>query len=114
MDIVTADFDNTLFKRNYGLLSGTIKYLEELNYPVYIVTYRADDQQDFIASQLASTKLNIIGYAFAGSRNKDPFTKLVLIDRISAHHNIVKAFDDDRAVVVALRQQGIDAEYPYG
>ena len=102
-----SDFDNTLFKRNLGLLVPQVNYLEERGLPVYIVTFRAEDQKDFILSTLAETNINIIGVAFAGSRKKDKEIKFFLIDQISQHYNIVEALDDDADVVVGYRSRGI-------
>ena len=107
MDIIVSDFDNTLFKRNLGLLVPQVKYLEERGLPVYIVTYRAADQKDFILGTLQETSIDIIGVAFAGSRKKDPSIKFYLIDEITKKYHVVEALDDDVDVVVGYRSRGI-------
>lgn len=107
MDVIVSDFDNTLFKRYVGLLKPQVEYLEERGLPVYIITYRADDQVDFILETLRETKLNIIGVACAGSRKKDPISKFVLLDRITKRYHVVEALDDDEDVVLGYRQRGI-------
>lgn len=109
MNIIVSDFDNTLFKRNHGLIHSTVRYLEKKALPVYIVTYRAEDQFDFMNETLAGTKINIIGYAFAGSRKKEPESKLFFIDVLLRDYNIVEALDDDERLVLPLGRRGIKA-----
>lgn len=109
MDIIVSDFDGVLFKRNYGLINPVVEYLEQRGLPVYIVTYRAEDQLDFIAMTLAETNLYIAGYGFAGSRKKDPITKGLVIKEIIKKHNIIEALDDELEVVVHLKSLGINA-----
>jgi hydroxymethylpyrimidine pyrophosphatase-like HAD family hydrolase len=104
VDIVVSDFDNTLFKRYHGLIEENVRRLEQSGYPIYIVTYRAENQQEFIAEQLAGTKLNIIGYGFAGSRNKDPLTKVAIIKDIMRRFNVVAVLDDDESVMLHLNK----------
>ncbi|MGB3945387.1 MAG: hypothetical protein WBK76_00965 [Candidatus Saccharimonadales bacterium] len=109
MGIIISDFDNTLFKRNHGLIQSTVDYLLEQAKPVFIVTYRSEDQQDFIAAQLAGTGIKIIGYGFAGSRKKDPLTKQVIIRNIAKNHHIDEILDDDADLVVRLKNDGFNA-----
>lgn len=109
MDVIVSDFDDTLFKRNYGLVKPVVEYLEEKNLPIYIVTYRALGQLEFIKETLSETKLNIVGYAFAESRKKEAFKKVELINNIRFFYNVVEVLDDDEQVVLALRQHGIKA-----
>lgn len=110
LNIIVSDFDNTLFKRNHGLIIENVRYLEKRAMPVYIVTYRAPDQYDFLSETLAGTKINIIGYAFAESRKKDPVSKLYLIDILSDTYNIIEALDDDPSLVVPLGERGIEVK----
>jgi len=109
MDIVISDFDNTLFKRNQGVVQRCVDTLQQLNKPVYIVTYRAEDQKDFILNTLAPTGLEIIGIAFAGSRSQDPSTKRLLAEAISKKYYVSLALDDDPEVVVQYKSVGIPA-----
>lgn len=109
MNVIASDFDNTLFKRNLGLIRETVNYLESKALPVWIVTYRAEDQLEFIESQLAQTNIAVAGYGFAGSRKKDPRTKIALYEQIMLHNTIVEALDDDADVVLELQRMGIDA-----
>jgi len=109
VDIVISDFDNTLFKRNHGLIQRCVSALQQLNKPVYIVTYRAEDQKDFILDTLAPTGLEIVGIAFAGSRQKDPLTKRALAEVISKKYYVSLALDDDPEVVVQYKSVGIPA-----
>jgi hypothetical protein len=104
VNVVVSDFDNTLFKRYHGLIEENVKALEDAGYPVYIVTYRAEDQQGFIAETLAGTRLNIIGYGFAGSKSKDPLTKVAIIRKIQEKHTVVSVLDDDEAVMLHLNR----------
>lgn len=107
MDVIVSDFDNTLFKRYHGVLWPQVEYLKERGYPVYIVTYRAEDQHEFISYTLGHTGLMVAGYGFAGSRKKDPATKFAIVDEILTRHNIVEALDDEETVCVGYRQRGI-------
>lgn len=109
MDIIVSDFDSTLFKRNYGLIRPAIEFLEEKRLPIYIVTYRAEDQKQFILDTLAETNLDIIGIGFAASRKKEPVKKIEIILHLAAKHNVTLVLDDDEQVVLRLRQQGIMA-----
>lgn len=111
MNIIVSDFDDTLFKRNHGLIEPNVRYLEQRALPVYIVTYRGPSQFDFLTETLAETKINIIGYAFADSRKKDPSTKLVFIDALLQDHNIVEALDDDESLVLPLGRRGIKMKH---
>jgi len=111
VNVVISDFDDTLFKRNVGLITRTVDYLEQLNYPVYIVTFRAEDQLEFIESVLAHSGLQIAGYGFAGSRKKEPAKKLAVIRDIATRHNIVEVLDDDHEVVLQLVQAGFPAHH---
>lgn len=104
MNVVVSDFDNTLFRRNHGLIEENVKVLESTGWPVYIVTYRAEDQREFIAETLSGTKLNIIGYAFAGSRTKDPMTKVALIGEIMQRYDVIAVLDDDERVMANLNR----------
>lgn len=112
MDIIVSDFDATLFKRNYGLINPVVQYLEQRGYPVYIVTFRAKNQGDFILGTLAGTKLNIVGMAFADSRKKEAYKKVELINDIATRHNVIQVLDDSEDVVLALKQQGYQASQP--
>ena len=107
MDVIVSDFDNTLFKRYVGVLWPQVNYLKERGYPVYIVTYRAEDQHGFIKETMAETGLMVAGYGFAGSRKKEPTTKFAIIDEILTRHNIVEALDDDSAVCAGYEERGI-------
>lgn len=107
MDVIVSDFDDTLFKRNYGLIRPVVDYLEECGLPIYIVTYRAQNQLEFIKDILSYTKLNIVGYGFAESRKKEAFKKIELINAIRGWYNVVEVLDDDESVVVGLRQYGL-------
>ena len=109
MDVIVSDFDNTLFKKNHGLIRENVEYLEQQGYPIYIVTYRALSQKMFMQETLAPSGLNVVGYAMAESRIKDPRSKVTLIEYIMTRHNVVEALDDDPAVVLAYRQRGINA-----
>lgn len=109
VNVILSDFDDTLFKRNHGLIDKTVSYLEERNYPIYIVTYRARTQQSFIQDTLAETRLNVIGLAMGGDRYKNPHTKLKMVEDIMTRHNVIEALDDDEAVVLVLRNKGINA-----
>lgn len=109
MDVIVSDFDDTLFKRNYGLIEPVVKYLEEKNLPIYIVTYRAQNQLEFIRDTLSKTKLKIVGFAFAESRKKEAFKKVELINNIRFFYNVVEVLDDDEQVVLSLRQHGVKA-----
>lgn len=104
-----SDFDDTIFKRYYGLIGHVVKYLEDSKYPVYIVTYRAEDQLDFISDTLSETDITIAGYGFAGSRKKDPQTKIRIIEQIMLYNTVVEALDDDEQVVLELQRMGIPA-----
>lgn len=108
MDIIVSDFDDTLFKRNHGLIEPMVKYLEQRNLPVYIVTYRAQNQLDFIRETLGG-RLNIIGYGFAESRKKEAYKKIEIINVIRSVYNVVEILDDDKAVASAL---GFDSRIP--
>lgn len=112
MDVIVSDFDNTLFKRNFGLLDKTVSYLEQQRLPIYIVTYRAENQQYFIEDILSQTTLSVMGYGWAASRDKDPFKKFVIVKHIRDSHNIVEAIDDDPKVVVLYKNLGIKARQP--
>jgi len=107
MDIIISDFDNTLFKRYHGLLWPVVRYLEQRNYPVYIVTYRDKSQLDFISQTLGETNLRVVGYGFAESRSKDPATKMFIVDKLLEKHNIIEALDDDYDVAVGYMRRGI-------
>ena len=109
MDVIVSDFDNTLFKRNYGLIQPVVKYLEERGLPIVIVTYRDTNQQEFIQTTLAPTNLNIISIGFGGSRSKDPLSKFVIMKQIMKKYNVVEALDDDEQVVLGYRSLGITA-----
>lgn len=109
MDVIVSDFDDTLFKRNYGLIQPVVDYLEQRGLPIYVVTYRAQDQINFIKDTLSQTKLNIVGLAFAESRKKEAYKKVELINNIRFFYNVVEVLDDDEQVVLALRQHGIKA-----
>ena len=102
--IVVSDFDNTLFKRYHGLIEENVRALEDSGWPVFIVTYRAEDQKEFIAQTLASTKLNIIGYGFAASRKQDPLTKVAIIKKIQEKYDVVAVLDDDEQVMLHLNR----------
>jgi hydroxymethylpyrimidine pyrophosphatase-like HAD family hydrolase len=106
MEIVVSDFDNTLFKRNHGLIDKNIEYVQSCGLPVYIVTYRAEDQVDFIRSQLAE-KLNIIGVACAGSRSKDPASKIPFYQYLDSIYEIAAVLEDDERVIDILVSLGI-------
>lgn len=107
MDVIVSDFDNTLFKRNVGILWPQVRYLEERNYPVYIVTYRAENQLEFISYTLGQTAIMVAGYGFAGSRKKDSATKFAIIEDIMTRHNIIEALDDDELVCHWYHERGI-------
>lgn len=105
MDIIVSDFDGVLFKKYHGLLQDNIDYVLSRKLPVYIVTFRKDDQYSFIISQLRDVPL--VGIAFAGSRNKDPLTKVVCVREIQKKYNIVEALDNDADVVLHYMSMGI-------
>lgn len=107
MNIIVSDFDGVLFKRNHGLLRPTIKYLETRNTAIYVVTYRATDQIPFMKEQLAGTKLDIIGFACAGDRKKNPLSKVALVSSLAARFDIIEALDNDEDVVVHYQSMGI-------
>lgn len=107
MNVIVSDFDDTLFKRYHGLIYSTVSYLEQQNTPVFILTHRNENQQEFIAEQLAGTKLNIAGYGFTDSRKKDPNTKVTLMRHLLVKYNVVEALDDDPHVIAAFRRMGI-------
>lgn len=109
MDVIVSDFDDTLFKRNYGLIGPVVDYLEQKGLPIYIVTYRAQNQLNFIIDTLSATKLKIVGFGFAESRKKEAFKKVELIQNVRFFYNVVEVLDDDEQVVLALRQHGIKA-----
>jgi hydroxymethylpyrimidine pyrophosphatase-like HAD family hydrolase len=106
MEIVVSDFDNTLFKRNHGLIKKNVEYVQSYGLPVYIVTYRAEDQVDFIKSQLAA-ELNIIGVACAGSRSQDPATKIPFYRYLNSQYEIAAVLEDDERVIDILIGLGI-------
>lgn|SRR6478735_4420497 len=110
VDVIVSDFDHTLFKNNFGLIHEVVNYLEQRGLPVWIVTYRNENQEKFIKQVLNETSIDLIGIGFADSRKKDPATKLAIIDSLSSRYNIVEALDDDEQVVVRLRQRGINAK----
>lgn len=80
-----------------------VTYVEQRGLPVYIVSYRAEDQTGFILSTLAGTDINIIGLGLCDSRKKDPKTKLTIIRHLMTKHNVVEVVDDDRAVLLGLQ-----------
>ena len=104
-----SDFDNTLFKRNVGVLWPQVKYLVERGLPIYIITYRAEDQRQFIENTLNQTELHILGIGFCGSRKKDPKTKFTLVSHLQQRYNIVEALDDDYEAVLQYKSLGIKA-----
>ncbi len=112
MNIIVSDFDDTLFKRNHGLIEPVVSYLEQKGLPVYIVTYRDSNQYEFISEVLSQTKLKIIGYAFASSRKKDSRLKLSLIQLIAKDYTIKEVLDDDTDLVLLLKQRGFAARQP--
>jgi hydroxymethylpyrimidine pyrophosphatase-like HAD family hydrolase len=105
--VIVSDFDNTLFKRYHGLILPVVQYLQEKNLPVIIVTYRAENQEQFIYDTLKETKLNIVGYGFADSRKKDPTTKAVIMSHLLRKYDVVEALDDDPQVVVHYTSAGV-------
>lgn len=109
VDVIVSDFDNTLFKRNFGLIEENLDYLKQKGLPVYIVTYRAEDQHYFVSDTLLPTGIDIVGYGWAGSRKKEPWKKLSIVKHILKSHNIVEALDDDQSVVLGYRGLGIKA-----
>ena len=109
VNVIVSDFDNTLFKRNFGLLDETVGYLEKQGLPIYIVTYRAESQQYFIEDVLSQTSLNVVGYGYANSREKDPVKKFAIVRYLQKNHNIVEALDDDLDVVLGYLGMGINA-----
>jgi hypothetical protein len=110
VNIIVSDFDNTIFKKNYGLINDTVEYLEGLGLPVYIVTYRGSGQAEFIYDTLAGTELNVIGVGLADSRDKEPMRKVAIVKHIQETHNIIEALDDDEEVVVAYLHHGLNAK----
>lgn len=107
MDIIVSDFDNTLFKRNEGIIYPVVSYLRDRHIPIYIVTYRAETQGTFIAETLEHAGLRIAGYAFAESRKKEPYKKVHIVRHLMHYHNIVEALDDDHNVLVEYGAMGI-------
>lgn len=109
VDVIVSDFDNTLFKRNFGLIQSNVSYLEEQGLPIVIITYREANQQQFILDTLAETNLNIVSIGFGGSKKKDPLVKFVLMKQMSKKYHVKEALDDEQEVVLAYRQLGINA-----
>lgn len=109
MKIIVSDFDGVLFKKNHGIINSTVKYLVNLRYPIYVVTYRAVDQAEFIIAQLDGV-VPLVGVACVGSRKKDPALKAEAIGYIqNAGYQIVEAIDNDENVVVEYQRIGITA-----
>jgi hypothetical protein len=97
VDIVISDFDNTLFKRNYGVLERSVATVAALGCPVVIVSYRATDQQTFIQETLDGTQLTVIGLVLLGDRSKNPQRKFEAALYLKERYNILAAFDDGEA-----------------
>jgi hydroxymethylpyrimidine pyrophosphatase-like HAD family hydrolase len=101
--VIVSDFDNTLFKRNHGLLQSTVDYIKSMALPVYIVTYRNEDQLDFIVDTIGGS-FPLVGVAFAESpKIQDPVKKINLIKEIMKTHEVVTVIDDDERVLRGLQ-----------
>lgn len=111
VNIIVSDFDNTIFKRNYGLIEPVVKYLEGTKLPIYIITYRAENQFQFIMDTIGDS-LNIIGIGFADSPKKEVDKKLNMMSRVLERHNVVEALDDELEVVQAYKRLGVNARQP--
>jgi hypothetical protein len=107
MEIVISDFDNTLFKRNHGLIERSVAMVAALGCPVVIVSYRAPDQQSFITETLDGSGLNVVGLVLLGDRKHDPLKKYEAAIYLSKKSNIVAAIDDDAEVCRLYQRLGI-------
>lgn len=112
MDIIVTDFDNTLFKRNQGVIYPVVYYLKSKKLPIYIVTYRSEIQGTFIAETLEHAGLRIMGYGFAESRKKEPYKKIAIVKSLQKYHNIVEALDDSPEVLLQYKRVGLNVTHP--
>lgn len=112
MDIVVSDFDDTLFKRNVGLIYPVVSYLKLKRVPLYVVTYRMEGQEGFIMETLQHGGLRVFGIGFAESRKKEPAKKLAIVKQISRYHNVVEALDNQPEVLVQYKTAGLKVKHP--
>ena len=109
--ITVIDFDGTVFKRNHGLIEPVVEYLG--NRVVYVLTYRAPNQLQFILDTLRPTGMTVLGVAFADSRAKEAYKKVELMREILSKYDVEEVIDDDAEVRVAMEAMGLKAVAPH-